>query len=106
MGTLSVSDVVRAYRQELLSSAERISELGTTTGATLVTVNAGSPLTGKRLRHAGLPPGLLVTSLSRGDKVFFPTGDDTLEVGDHLTVIGRELDLSRLGDVSSIDPDA
>ncbi len=106
VGTLSVSDVVRAYRQELLSSAERISELGTTTGATLVTVNPGSPLTGKRLRHAGLPPGLLVTSLSRGDKVFFPTGDDTLEIGDHLTVIGRELDLSRLGDVSSIDPDA
>ena len=105
VGTLSVSDLVRAYRQELLTSAERVSELGTTTGASLVTVNAGSPLTGRTLRHAGLPPGLLITSLSRGDRVFFPTGDDVLEAGDHLTVIGRELDLSALGDVSSLDPE-
>jgi len=104
-GTLSVSDVVRAYRQELLTSAQRISELGTTTGASWVTVNAGSPLTGRMIRHAGLPPGLLITSLSRGQRAFLPSGDDTLEVGDRLTVIGREPDLSRLGNASLVDPD-
>jgi Trk K+ transport system NAD-binding subunit len=106
VGTLSVSDVVRAYRQELLTSAERISELGTMTGARQVTVNAGSPLAGRMLRNAGLPPGLLITSLSRGDRVFFPAGDDTFEIGDRLTVIGRKLDLSRLGNVSMTDPGA
>ncbi len=100
VGTLSISDVVRAYRQELVTSAERISELGAQTGATQVTVNAGSPLSGRMLRDARLPPGLLVTSISRGDNVFFPTGDDTLDIGDHLTVIGRDLDLSRLGNVT------
>ncbi len=100
VGTLSISDVVRAYRQELVTSAERISELGAQTGATQVTVNAGSPLSGRRLRDARLPAGLLITSISRGDNVFFPTGDDTLDIGDHLTVIGRDLDLSRLGNVT------
>ena len=53
---------------------------------------------------ADFPPGLLITSISRGDKVFFPTGDDTLEIGDHLTVIGRGFDLTRIGNVTSIGP--
>ena len=53
---------------------------------------------------AGLPPGFLVASISRGSEVFFPTGDDTLEIGDQLTVIGRGFDLTRIGTVSSIGP--
>jgi Trk K+ transport system NAD-binding subunit len=49
---------------------------------------------------------LLITSISRSGTVFFPTGDDTLEIGDHLTVIGRGFDLTRIGSVTSSDPPA
>ena len=104
VGTLSVSDVVRAYRQELVTSAERVSELGATAGATQVTVAADSPVAGRALRLAGLPSGLLITSISRGGRVFLPTGDTTLEVGDQLTVIGQGFDLSRIGRVASFGP--
>ena len=102
VGILSVSDVVRAYRQELVTSAERVSDLGAMSGAAQVTVTADSPVAGKTLRSADLPPGLLVTSISRGDRVFFPTGDTTLEVGDHLTVIGQGSELSRIGRSESL----
>ncbi len=97
VGTLSVSDVVRAYRQELVTSAEGMNDLGAMTGAAQVTVTAASPVAGKRLRQAGLPAGLLITSISRGDKVFFPTGDAILTIGDRLTVIGQGFDLTRIG---------
>ena len=59
-------------RRELITSAERMSGLGAMTGAAQVTVNAGSPVVGKTMRHADLHPGLLVTSVSRGERVFFP----------------------------------
>ena len=62
IGTLSISDVVQAYRQELVTSAERMSELGVTTGAAQVTVTADSPVAGQSLRRAHLPTGILVTS--------------------------------------------
>ena len=55
IGTLSISDVVGAYRQELVTSAERTSDLGVTTGATHVTVTADSAVVGKTLRHAEAP---------------------------------------------------
>ena len=88
---------MRAYRQELVTSAERMSDLGTTEGAAQVTVTESSPIAGRTLRQAGLPAGLLVTSISREDRVFFPTGDTTLAVGDELTVIGEELDPDQIG---------
>ena len=101
VGTLSISDVVRAYRRELLASVERISDLGVTTGAAEITVTAESVVAGQSLRRAHLPAGLLVTSVSRDDVVFFPTGATTLEVGDRLTVIGAPSDLSRVGEIAS-----
>jgi CBS domain-containing protein len=57
VGTLSVSDIVRAYRQELAGSAERMSGLGARAGVSLVTIRGDSPISGKTLRQAGLPKG-------------------------------------------------
>lgn len=102
VGTLSVSDVVRAYRQELVTSAERMSDLGAMTGAAQVTLTAASPVAGKTIRQAGLPAGLLITSISRGDTVFFPTGDVKLTIGDQLTVIGQGFDLTRIGTTTPV----
>ena len=99
VGTLSVSDIVRAYRQELAGSAERMSGLGLGAGATQVTLGAHSPIAGKSLRQADLPSGLLVTSVTRGDRVFVPNGDTVLAADDHLSVLGQTGNLENFGDV-------
>jgi CBS domain-containing protein len=99
VGTLSISDVVRAYRAELAASAERVSELGVMTGASRVTIPARSPMAGKTLRQAGLPKGLLITSLTRGDLTFMPNGDTMFAAGDHLFVLGEPSDLEDLGEI-------
>ena len=97
VGTLSISDVVRAYRQELAASAERVSELGVMTGATRVTISADSTIAGKVLRQAGLPKGLLITSISRGDQIFVPNGDTIFVTGDHVFALGQPSDLGHPG---------
>ena len=102
VGILSISDVVRAYRQELATSAERVSQLGAVTGAARVTLCAHSTLAGKLLRRAGLPKGQLITSITRGDQTFVPNGDTVLAEGDHLFVLGQPKDLGTLGE---IDPE-
>jgi H+/Cl- antiporter ClcA len=104
VGTLSVSDIVRAYRQELAGSAERMSGLGVGAGAAQVTLGAHSPVAGKSLRQADLPSGLLVTSVTRGERVFVPNGDTVLAAGDHLSVLGQAGDLENIGDVEPLGP--
>jgi CBS domain-containing protein len=104
VGTLSVSDIVRAYRQELAGSAERMSGLGVGAGAAQVTLGAHSPLAGKSLRQTDLPRGLLVTSVTRGDRVFVPNGDTVLAAGDRLSVLGQAGDLENIGDVEQLGP--
>ena len=99
VGTLSVSDVVRAYRQELLTSAERVSELGAMTGTSQVIITAELPIIDKSLRSAGLPRGLLITSVRRGDRVFVPDGDTVFAVGDRLSVLGHTGELEDFGQV-------
>jgi H+/Cl- antiporter ClcA/CBS domain-containing protein len=94
-GILSVSDVVRAYRQELAGSAERMNGLGAGAGVSLLTIGGDSPMAGKTLRQAGLPKGLLITSVTRGDRVFIPNGDTELTEGDELSVLGQTDDLTR-----------
>ena len=97
VGILSVSDVVHAYHQELLTGAQRLSDLGAITGTSQVTITAESLIVGKTLRSARLPKGLLVTSLTRRDHVLVPDGDTVFDVGDRLSVLGRPGDLEDFG---------
>jgi H+/Cl- antiporter ClcA len=99
VGTLSISDVVRAYRTELAASAERVSELGALAGTALVTIPASSSIVGKSLQCAELPRGLLITSITRGNQTFVPNGDTEFAAGDHLYVLGQPSDLGTLGEV-------
>ena len=101
IGTLSVSDIVRAYRQELAESAERVSGLGASEGISLVTIRYDSPLSHTTVRQAGLPKGILITSVTRGDRVFVPNGDTELTEGDQLAVLGRMDDVESLNHVSA-----
>ena len=104
VGTLSVSDVVRAYRQELAGSAERLSGLGARMGASQVTIDVHSSISGKCLRQAHLPRGLLITSITRGDHVFVPNGDTVLAAGDSLSVLGETNNLASIGLVEPLGP--
>ena len=90
VATLSVSDLVQAYRRELLASAERVSALGASAGAYEVSVTKDSDLAGQQLRSAGFPEGTLVTSIARNGHVLAPTGDIVLEPGDRLWVLGQD----------------
>ncbi len=91
VATLSISDLVQAYRRELLASAERVGALGTSAGAFEVTVTQDSTFSGRPLRLAGLPEGTLVTSITRDGRILAPTGDVVLKPGDQLWVLGQDL---------------
>jgi CIC family chloride channel protein len=105
VGTLSISDVVRAYRRELTASAERVSQLGSDAGAFEVTVEPQSRLVGVSLRDAGLPSGVLITSIRRGDDLVVPSGETIFVVGDCLVMLGQDraeqwlVEIGPLGDV-------
>ena len=74
VGTLSLSDLMRAYRRELLASVARVSDLGPGSVGFEVKITADSPAAGKKLRAAGLPKGVIVTSITRGGEVVLPSG--------------------------------
>ncbi len=88
VGTMSISDLVAAYRAELLASAQRVSALGAATGAFELAVTERSGLAGQALRTADLPDGTLVTSIARNGEVLMPSGDVVLKAGDRLSLLG------------------
>ncbi len=85
--TLSISDLIQAYRRELLASAERVGALGASPGTLQLLISEQSELAGKALRTAALPEGALVTSIARDGQVLAPTGDFVLEPGDRLSLL-------------------
>jgi len=101
VGTLSVSDLVRAYRDELRSSYARLTDLAPGASAYEVVIADHSSVAGKRLRLAGLPRGVLVTSIAREGDVILPTGDTVLLSGDRLSVLGSREGMDAIGAVSS-----
>jgi Trk K+ transport system NAD-binding subunit len=61
-------------------------------------------MSGKPLRQAALPKGVLITSVTRGDRVFVPNGDTELIGGDQLSVLGQTADLGNIGQVEPLGP--
>ncbi len=104
VGTLSVSDLVRAYRRELMASAERVGGLGPETGLFEVKITADSPAAGRRLRDAGLPNGVLVTSITRDGDVVVPTGDAVILAGDRLSLLGEHRGMQTIGEITPLSP--
>jgi H+/Cl- antiporter ClcA len=89
--TVSISDLVQAYRRELLASVQRVDALGGSAGAFEITVGPRSRYARRPLRSAGFPEGTLVTSIARNGQVLAPTGDVVLEPGDRLSLLGQDL---------------
>ena len=101
VGTLSISDLLAAYRRELLASVARVNDLGTGADAFDLTITVDSPAAGQRLRAIGLHKGVLVTSITRGGEVVLPSGDTVVLAGDRLAALGERKGMERFGEVTS-----
>ena len=51
-----------------------------------VVLPAESPLIGKSLREIGVPAGSIIGVIVRGEQVVIPSGEDHLELNDHVIV--------------------
>ena len=87
IGTIAISDLVRGYRVGLLASLRQVDDAAA--GSHEIEIEAGSSLVGCPLRSAGLPEGVVVTSIQRNRDLVVPVGDTVLQVGDRLVVVGR-----------------
>src|SRR5690606_36535586 len=55
-----------------------------------------SPLARKALSELGLPRGVLVAALQRGEQILVPRGDDRIEPGDRMLVVATTEAVSRI----------
>jgi Trk K+ transport system NAD-binding subunit len=89
VGTIAVSDLVRAYRTQLVAHLTSVrSPADSSAGVFEIEVEPGSELAGARLRDVSLPPGVLVTAIRRGGDVLAPAGNTVICAGDRLSAIG------------------
>jgi len=52
-------------------------------------VNQNHDIVGKRLRDADLPDNCVMTGIFRGKKLLIPHGDDVVQLGDRVVLVGR-----------------
>jgi CIC family chloride channel protein len=101
VGTIAISDVVRGYRLGLLASFRQLDGTNDAAGTHDVGITARSSLVNTLLRSSGLPDGVIVTSIHRGQDLLIPVGDTVLQGGDRLVVIGRPEDVDILRAMAS-----
>src|SRR5579885_3340756 len=85
IGTLSIVDIVRIYRQTLAKDSRRMRGLVEGTVMLEVQIRPEMPLAGKTLRDAHLPNESLVVSIRRQDELLFPRGSTIILTGDLVT---------------------
>lgn len=96
IGTIGVTDVVRAYRETVRKTLAATVMSGDDSGLSEVQISPSSQLAGETLRSADLPEKVFVLSLDHEGSVTVPTGRSVLAAGDHLTVLGDEAGLAEL----------
>ena len=96
VGILTSSDLVRGYRNVLVSSLRRISSVGSGTSTFDGIVGDRSPLVNRPLAEAALPPGTMVVAVTRGSEVIAPDGATVLRPGDSISVLMPEADRASL----------
>ncbi len=87
VGKLTVKDAITAYRNTLERSIRRTNSLPGNTILFEAQLKSSSPLTGKALRDAGLPPNTLVVSIMREGETVFPHGNTSLRQGDTIIIM-------------------
>lgn len=87
VGKLTVKDAITTYRNTLERSIRRTNSLPGSTTLFEAQIKASSPLAGKTLREAGLPPNTLVVSIMRQAETLFPHADTRLASGDLIVIM-------------------
>lgn len=59
-------------------------------------VETSSPFCGNRIAELGLPQGMIIASVLRGNEAFIPNGDTILLPGDYVVMIGNEEQLGEM----------
>lgn len=63
-----------------------------------VFADGGAALVGMPLHEVATPEGVRIASIRRGDKLIIPTGDDCIEHGDRVTIIGKTEQVAQVRD--------
>jgi chloride channel protein, CIC family len=87
VGRLTIRDAISTYRNTLERSVRRTNALAGNTTLFEAQIKSSSPLAGKTLREAGLPPNTLVVSIMRQAETVFPKGDTRLDPGDIVVIM-------------------
>jgi len=87
LGILTAADLVRASRQVVLQSLRRTAQAGPAAATLDVQVAQDSPLVGRSLAEAGLPPGVVLVAVGRGPEVVLPDGRTVLAEGDLVSLL-------------------
>jgi trk system potassium uptake protein TrkA len=59
-------------------------------------INADSTVAGKRLRDLPNEVPFNIVAVDRGHAIYVPRGDDVIEAGDHIYLLGRTLDMPKI----------
>ncbi len=94
---VTASRVVRSVLSERVRSLAVISQYETDTLE--ISIPADSKRTGIPLKDLGLPAGVIVCSIVRGEDVLIPGGDDVLKPGDSIIVFTMMKNVSAVGDL-------
>ncbi len=86
IGIVSARDAIAAYRRALADNVRQVR--GLSAGGALVEghISEHSAVAGHELRNAGLPDGVVMVALERGDQLIVPNGHTQLQVGDRVTL--------------------
>lgn len=87
IGILSVSDIVRLYRETLAKDSRRMRGLVEGTVMVETKIEPDMQLAGAPLRDAQLPSETLVVSIRRQNELIFPRGSAIIEPGDVVTFL-------------------
>jgi chloride channel protein, CIC family len=98
-GILSVADLARGYQRLLGASAGRLAAVTRHSVTMDVAVGRDSPLAGRAIRDAGLPPGSVIIAVRRDDQNLPVGGGTVIEEGDTLSMFASP---DRLNQVSAM----
>ena len=79
--------LIAAYKDSLRQSVRRAGAVAEGTSTFEARLEATSPLVGRKLSEAGLPPRTIVVSIDRGGQIVFPLASTVPRAGDILTIV-------------------
>ena len=96
VGILGVGDLLRGYRSALERDIGKLSQVSSGAAAVEERLSRTSPLVGRALRDAGMPPGCVVVTIQRGSELLFAAADTVLESGDVVNALATPASAEQL----------